>query len=357
MKKIRDMKKVLRLLVVMVCAGMAANGCKGKEEPIDIDAAECIVGVWGVSDKKTPVADEDYNTYYRFNSDGIVELFDIADVAFRYYPGKYSTVDNSVRYHFSQFRQFEIAENTPRYVWHDSRGIFGLGFDIKEATKSMIRYTNSNGEYYLHAVKSIPSFWNEEFSAADVKPTEESIVGQWDFVDVYQLTPAGTRYWSIVEPAKGGMSMLSGGAMGNAQFWVDQLHATLRGKSMIALDKDIWVSYADCRWTVSDKVTLSCSRYQVGTTSDQGEFKPEEEVIPETPVTVEFDVHALSEYYMILSAYEYRISDRAYYAFHRHSEEAGSAPARTSTGMSTGKAAEWVHTEWQKMNNCKNQIP
>ncbi len=79
------MKKVLRLLVVMVCAGMAANGCKGKEEPIDIDAAEYIVGVWGVSDKKTPVADEDYNTYYRFNNDGTVELFDIADVAFRYY--------------------------------------------------------------------------------------------------------------------------------------------------------------------------------------------------------------------------------------------------------------------------------
>lgn len=352
------MKKVLRLLVVMVCVGMAANGCKGKEEPIDIDAAEYIVGVWGVSDKKTPVADEDYNTYYRFNNDGTVELFDIADVAFRYYPGKYSTVDNSVRYHFSQFRQFEIQEKLPRYVWHDNNGILGLGFDIKEATKSMIRYTNSNGDFYLHAVKSIPSFWNEEFSAADVKPTAETVAGQWDFVDVYQLTPAGTRYWSIVEPAKGGMSMLSGGAMGNAQFWVDQLHATLRGKNMIASDKDIWVSYDDCRWTVSDKLTLSCSRYKVGTTSDQGEFKPEEEVIPETPVTVEFDVHALSEYYMILSAYDYRIGDRAYYAFHRHSEEAGSAPARSEMKKGTSKACDWHKTEWQKTNtNINNQIP
>ena len=357
MKKIIDMKKVLRLLVVMVCVGMAANGCKGKEEPIDIDAAECIVGVWGVSDQKTPVGDEEYSAYYRFTSERTVELYDISETVYRYYTGLYSTAGNGVRYHFDQFRQFEIQEKLPRYVWHDNNGILGLGFDIKEATKSMIRYTNSNGDFYLHAVKSIPSFWNEEFSAADVKPTAETVAGQWDFVDVYQLTQAGTRYWSIVEPAKGGMSMLSGGAMKDAQFWVDYLHATLRSKNMIALDKDIWVSYDDCRWTVSDKLTLSCSRYQVGTTSDQGEFKPEEEVIPETPVTVEFDVHALSEYYMILSAYEYRIGDRAYYAFHRHSEEAGSAPARTSTGYGINKAAEWVHTEWQKMNNCKNQIP
>ena len=343
-----DMKKVLRLLVVMVCVGMAANGCKGKEEPIDIDAAECIVGLWGVSDTRTPAGDEEYSVYYRFTSDRTLELYDISETVYRYYTGRYATVENSVRYQFDQFRQFEIKEKLPRYVWHDNNGILGLGFKIKEATESMIRYTNSNGEYYLHAVQSIPSFWNEEFSAADVKPTAETVAGQWDFVDVYQLTPSGTRYWSIVEPAKGGMSLLSGGAMNNAQFWVDYLHATLRGKNMIALGKDIWVSYDDCRWTVSDTLTLSCSRYQVGTTSDQGEFKPEEEVIPETPITVEFDVHALSEYYMILSAYEYRIGARAFYAFHRHSEEAGSAPARTSTGYGINKAAEWVHTEWQK---------
>ena len=139
------MKKVLRLLVVTVCVGMAANGCKGKEEPIDIDAAECIVGVWGVSDTRTPVGDEEYSVYYRFTSDKTLELYDISETVYRYYTGRYATVENSVRYQFDQFRQFEIKEKLPRYVWHDNNGILGLGFKIKEATESMIRYTNSNG--------------------------------------------------------------------------------------------------------------------------------------------------------------------------------------------------------------------
>lgn len=339
---------------IVLCLFVATSSCK-KEEPAPPEASK-VAGLWGVSESSVPATDGAYIVYFRFTLEGEMEAYSMFAEGSIYNTGTFTISNDVVNYRYRQVREFRYQNNIPRYVWHLNNDPKLYGFTIDKRTDEKIQYTNSNGTYYLHRVESLPANWNSEFSAPEVQPSAETLPGAWDYINMYQIESAGTStYRTVKSPETDGITLLGNNGIENAQFWVNYLHAKLQKGENIPTGYDIYVSYADNQWIwENNKLTLSCSRYSIGKRNSQGQFVAEKDITPTPPVTASFSVHAMSEYYLILTAYDYAIGSLCYYAFHRHPQSAkgserAKAPEQQNIRFNTSSSS----SETADMQNVK----
>ena len=336
------MKKTL--LIVLACVGILASSCK-KDSPASIDV-KTLTGVWGVSDSKQVLAEDSYVGYFRFYEDKTIETFSMYETGCLYNIGLFNIADNLVSYKYNQVREYAYQTGFTRYVMHINNEERKYGFNVLEVSKDLILYSNSNGKFYLHRVKDIPGSWDAELSAPSVEATPESLIGQWDFINIYRVESYGkTTFLSVNDPASNGMILHRKNGMDKCQFWINYLYYKLIADKQIDAAQDINVTYADCQWSVDKSLTLSCSRYRVGKIDSQGQFVAEQEMTPEEPVKVEFAIHALTDYYLILSAYDYQLGTTGYYAFHHGSVTKTNMPEQQEVGSTADRCSSTVNTD------------
>jgi len=319
------------------------SGCKKKEEPVPATptAEEMLVGLWGVYTISTPAPDNQYAEYFRLGKDNVLEHFGWSGNEFYYNkgtykyfnstidPGTYTKTDNShIEFNYKQTRKYVLAKGKLILIEYSSDIVDNLGFVIQDQKENSIKYKNQNRAGYLHAVTSLPDKWDPELTAPEVQPTKQNLLGQWDHTNVNIFEQNLIHYWYFDDPAMCGITLLPDNEVTNCKFWIDYIWAQALSMETISKDNGIFVNYYDCTWDLGAGILpLTCSRYSVGHYDAAGNFVKEDVISPETPIRQNFSIEHMTDYYLILIAYDYQHKGVGHFVFHKHPDSPQDAPA------------------------------
>ena len=336
---------------VMAIAAVLLNSCKKPDEPDpQKTAADKLIGLWGVSDSKTPSEDNVYSECFRFGKDGALERYVMTESDFWYDEGTYNYSENSIdpgtqskssngyiNFSITEERHFGITNGLTIYVERSTTTQGHLGFTIVEQTDDRIQYKTQSKAGYMHALSSLPANWNPEFSSPEISVSEASFVGVWDLVSLFMNTSEGVDCKYAKSPETRGITLQPDNKTSDCYFWIDYIWSKAVASGTISSDEDIYVNYDDCSWSLGNGVlTLSCSQYKVGHTNSDGSFSSTGSIVPETPIVQNFIIEQLTDYYLIVSSYDYAFKSLAHYAFHKR-PEAGSQKSEVKGQKSNGR--------------------
>lgn len=335
----------LAVVISVLLMGITTlSGCKKQDEPEAPapSAEELLIGLWGVSTTPPPDSGNTYTEYFRFGKDNVLEhyLVDNKDIYYNIGTYKYSdkSVDtgtytksgnDQVTFIFNQSRHYYVLDDKLLFIEYSTDRVGNMGFIILNQTENRIQFKNQSRAGFMHAVVSLPDTWNHKFSAPEVKPTEQNLLGQWDLVNIYIKEQNMIHYWYFNNPETCGITFLPENKITNSYFWIDYIWAQAVATDMIESDKSIYVLYDDCSWEFgSNVIPLTCKRFSVGHYDDNGNFIAESVIAPSTPFARNFSIKHMTDYYLILVAYDYLHKGTGNYVFHKNSDVQLSAPAK-----------------------------
>lgn len=323
------------------------SGCKKQDEPVanTPTAEEQLVGLWGISSKSTPDPDNKYTEYFRFGKNNELEHYQVDKEAIFYNtgtykysdtsidPGTYTKSDNDqISFNYKETRQYIAVNDKLLFVEYSTNTVDNMGFIILSQTENSIQFKNQSRAGYMHKVTSLPETWNDEFSAPAVQATEQNLLGQWDRVNIYINERNMIHYWYFDDPARYGITFLTENEITNAYFWIDYVWSQAIAMDMIGQDKSIYIKYFDCSWELGSGILpLTCTRFSVGHYDNNGNFVAEDVITPSTPFKQNFSIKHVTDYYLILVAYDYLHKGVGNYVFHKHPGAQLSAPAKQGT--------------------------
>ena len=317
------MKKYLMALLGGVV--MALSGCNDGTV-ISLRQSQ-VVGLWGYSTDKVAAADGVYDEYYEFHDDGTFARYVMQDSIRYYLRGTYTLDDQRFYLTIKQFRTFMPEAGVYRYVldYSDQAHWKRVQFMPTACSKSKITLIGSkvNESTYLHAVKQLPTTWNKEFSAPEIAVTEDAMLAQWNQLDKFVIEGDQSSYYYYYHPEDNGITFLPDGHITRCVFWVNYVWDVYHAAGDIADDEYITVYNQDCSWSLNDDVvTLTCAKYTKYVPNSNGNPTNLQEVTLRTPLKMNFRVHVLTDYYLILLNEQ----NGCYHAFYRQPLPAANAP-------------------------------
>lgn len=295
-----------------------------------------MVGLWGLSTDEKPDPNGQYGRYFRFRDDGIFEYYEITNGDYSFDRGTFGVdeekASSTVYIYMSRQmrRMFTVKEGAARYIFDSNDGYYWLPMRYYplSVSASKIKLKSTIAGYvnmYFHAVDQLPDMWSEEFYAPEVTINDAAVTAQWDQVSWFALNGTQLKYACLYEPEKNGITLLPNGEVGNCTFWMQCLWDVLYASGSVDGYDGIGANSADCHWALEGSVfTLSCAQYTKYKLDAFGNIANYAVVTPANPITREFPIQELTDYYFIL----YHITRDSYHAFHKHPGSSPSAPQR-----------------------------
>ena len=282
-----------------------------------------LVGLWGISWDKQADNDGRYDQYFNFKEDGTFEYYKYQDSSRYYHRGIYGTVENASYFYvtYQQFRSFMFIDNIARCIldYDDKSHWVPTRFVPTAMSKKMITLQSAKPEYvhmYFHAADKIPSDWPAEFSASEITLSSDALIHQWDQVNYFEVKGDETTYFYYYEPENMGITFLPDGGLTKCVFFANSVWQHQHDAGAVTDSESITIRNEDCSWTLGDdKVTLTCTQYLKYTNNQDGGISSPSLVTPDEPIALDFKIHELTDYYLIL----HNASTGRYHVFHKNS--------------------------------------
>ena len=294
-------------------------------------SSSALAGLWGSEyDKQRPDTTK-FNWFYRFDKDSTFECY-FADTYSSYRKGTYTRKESVIVLKSNHERHFTTVENRSRLyaiydATHNPQDLYTDTLEIRSLSKdSLVLYSAARKEgYCFYPVSTLGKKWNKEYSEPAVTATQGSLTAQWDILDYYILSDS--QWWYFYDPVYSGMLLKPNSKIGDGTFIQDRLEEKLRETGVLTNEEYVSVAAADCSWSFSQTLTLTCTKCTTYMVDASGNVYNQTTMSPKNPYKMEYSVFLMTDHYLVLFSKE----QSRYYVFYLHSQSS-SAPSLVAPG-------------------------
>ena len=319
---------------------LICTSCK-KDEPADYLGSRIaysgLIGLWNVADD--PAGAKATTLYYRFADDGSAERFDVYEGKTVYVLGTAAYANTWLSFAGTDSRYFIYQAGYPRLVFaakDDQTFYLNERFRVDSLVGETIAINIAGEKRFLVKTEKLSARWKEEFYEPEKPVSASDLLVQWDLLSAYEPRNGMYQYRTTANPQAAGITFLENGALTNCQFLIDALWEKLTNENSYTQSEQVFVYYSDCSWQLSnDRLSLYCATYYIQTVDDAGNIIAQQQVIPETPVQLDYRTSLFTGNWLVL----YNNASGISYAFRRASDSSAQTPQRCGASPATSKQA------------------